>query len=337
MSNELKAVAEKYADPRRTVLLESAGTPATAVPLEVTDDPCWVLLSATGLLARTPTADPLPAEGPRAKHDVLLAAVTTTARGHVGLVTSAGRMLRLSVLDLPSVPLTAAPPALSGGGAVTEFVQLGKGERVVGLASLDPEGPVLAIGTAQGVVKRLKYDVPSNKDDWEIIALRPGDTVVGAVAVPAEETTELVFVTSDAQLLRFPADRVNPQGRSAGGMAGINLGKDATAIWFGAVDTSWEAVVVTVAGASGELDVGGGSIKVTPFAEYPVKGRATGGVRCHKFLKGEDVLTLGWVGYSPARGCSANGAPVDLPEVDVRRDGSGTKLTVPLTAVGGPV
>ncbi len=337
VSNELKAVSDKYADARRTVLLESAGTPATAVPLEVTDDPCWVLLSATGLLARTPTAEPLPTEGSRAKHDVLVASVTTTARGHVGLITSAGRMLRIPVLDLPSVPLTAAPPALSGGGAVSEFAQLNKGERVVGLASLDPDGPVLAIGTAQGVVKRLKYDVPSNKDDWEIIALRPGDSLVGAATVPAEETTELVFVTSDAQLLRFPAKLVNPQGRTAGGMAGINLGKDATAIWFGVVDTAWDAVVVTVSDGSGALDVGGGSIKVTPFAEYPGKGRGTGGVRCHKFLKGEDILTLGWVGYSPAKGCSANGAPVELPEVDIRRDGSGIKLSVPLTAVGGPV
>jgi DNA gyrase subunit A len=337
VSAELKEISDKFADPRRTVLLESAGLPATAVPLEVTDDPCWVLLSATGLLARTPTADPLPTEGSRAKHDVLVSAVAATARGHVGLVTSSGRMLRLSVLDLPSVPITAAPPALSGGGAVAEFAQLGKGERVIGLASLDPDGPVLAIGTAAGVVKRLKYDVPANKDEWEIIALRPGDTVVGAHAVSAAGNEELVFITSDAQLLHFPAERVNPQGRAAGGMAGVNLSPGATAIWFGAVDPQWDAVVVTVANAAGTLDVGGGSIKVTPFVEYPGKGRGTGGVRCHKFLKGEDVLSLGWVGYSPARGCSANGAPVDLPEVDARRDGSGVRLTVPLTAVGGAV
>ncbi|MGQ0843590.1 MAG: DNA gyrase/topoisomerase IV subunit A [Sporichthyaceae bacterium] len=337
VSAELKAVSDRYADPRRTVLLESAGTPATAVPLEVTDDPCWVLLSATGLLARTPSAEPLPTEGPRAKHDVLVAAVAATARGHVGLVTSAGRMVRIPVIDLPSVPLTATPPALSGGGAVTEFVQLAKNERVVGLASLAEDGPVLAIGTAQGVVKRLKYDVPANKDDWQIVDLRPGDSIVGSANIVAEETTELVFVTSDAQLLRFESAKVSRQGRTAAGMAGINLGAGATAIWFGAVDTSWDAVVVTVADGSGALDVGGGSIKVTAFAEYPAKGRATGGVRCHKFLKGEDVLTLAWVGYSPAKGCSANGAPVDLPDVDNRRDGSGIALAVPLTAVGGPV
>ena len=92
MSDELAEIAKKYGTPRRTVLLESAGVPAsTAVPLEVTDDPCWVLLSSTGLLARTLTADPLPTDGARAKHDVVVSVVRATARGEVAAVTSAGR------------------------------------------------------------------------------------------------------------------------------------------------------------------------------------------------------------------------------------------------------
>jgi DNA gyrase subunit A len=336
VSDELGEMSKKFATPRRTVLLESAGTPATTVALEVTDDPCWVLLSATGLLARTPTDEPLPADGPRAKHDVILSAVKASARGHVGAVTSAGRMIRLPVLDMPAVPITAAPPALSGGGALTEFVRLEKGEKVVALASLDPDGPVLAIGTAGGVVKRLKYDVPSNKDEWEVIALKDGDAVVGAASVGSEDD-DLVFITTDAQLLKFPAIKVTAQGRTSAGMAGINLSAGAKALWFGVVDPNRDGLVVTIAGSTGTLDVGDGSAKVTPYAEYPGKGRGTGGVRCQRFIKGEDTLTLAWAGAAPVRASSANGAPAELPEVDPRRDGSGTRLTKPVTAVGGPV
>ena len=67
VSTELADVAKAHGTPRRTVLLESAGVPATTTtPLEVADDPCWVLLSSTGLMARTGTADPLPAgRGPQ--------------------------------------------------------------------------------------------------------------------------------------------------------------------------------------------------------------------------------------------------------------------------------
>jgi DNA gyrase subunit A len=61
---------------------------------------------------------------------------------------------------------------------------------------------------------------------------------------------------------------------------------------------------------------------VTPFAEFPAKGRATGGVRAHRFVKGETRLGVAWIGQRPAAAMK-NGEPVELPEVDVRRDGSG--------------
>ena len=111
-----------------------------------------------------------------------------------------------------------------------------------------------------------------------------------------------MFVTSDAQLLRFGAEKVRPQGRAAGGMAGVNLAPGARVVSFGAVDLTlpdgeWASVVVTVAGTTGALPgTQTGTAKVTPYAEYPAKGRATGGVRCHRFLKGEDTLLLAWAG-----------------------------------------
>ncbi len=53
VSDELAEVARKFGTPRRTVLLEGgAEAVAAAVPLEVTDDPCVVLMSGTGLMAR---------------------------------------------------------------------------------------------------------------------------------------------------------------------------------------------------------------------------------------------------------------------------------------------
>jgi len=332
------------------VLLESAGAAVTAsraTPLEVADDPCRVLLSSTGLLARTTADEPLqaPEAGRRATHDAVVAAVRTTARAEVGAVTTLGRMLRLGVVDLPALPPVAGAPSLSGGARIEEFLPLAKGERVLTLVTLDqgegsPSSAGLALGTAQGVVKRVAADHPANKDAWEVIALREGDQVVGAVQL-GSQGCDLVFVTSDAQLLRFPADRVRPQGRAAGGMAGISLSRAATVVYFGAVDVTvpdgeWAHLVVTVAGSSyGLPGTQVGTAKVTPFAEYPAKGRATGGVRCHRFLKGEDTLLLAWAGPAPALAAAANGVPVPLPAADSRRDGSGTPLSQPISAVFG--
>ncbi len=353
VSAELADIAKRFGTPRRTVLLEGNGAALTAaVPLEVADDPCAVLLSSTGLLARTApgsggglTSDGGGPEG-RAAHDVIVSTAPATVRGTVGVVTSAGRMIKLSVLEFPALPPSAQFPGLSGGTPVREFVSLEPGETVVALAPLDTAAAGLALGTASGVVKRVLPDYPQARDEFEVITLKEGDQVVGAVQL-SSESQDLVLVSSDGQLLRFPASAVRPQGRIAGGMAGIRLSPRASVIWFGAVDQGGSGgpagaggpgghVVVTVAGSAGALPgTAAGSVKVSPYAEFPSKGRATGGVRCHRFLKGEDALILAWAGPSPALGATEAGGPVDLPGAFGRRDGSGVGLAQPLAAVGG--
>jgi DNA gyrase subunit A len=350
VSDELADVAKRFGTPRRTVLLEGGGAAVTAaVPLEVADDPCHVLLSATGLLARVAvdsdsderTVLQPPGTASRSAHDALASVVPATARGMIGVVTSAGRMLKLNVLEIPALALSASSPSLAGGTPATDFVPLERGEAIVALASVDEPGGGLALGTAEGVVKRVLPDYPQNRDEFELITLKEGDRVVGAAQVPAEDA-ELVFITSDAQLLHFPASSVRPQGRPAGGMAGVKLSAGATVTWFGVVSaasaagTSSPAVVVTVAGSARALDgTRASSVKVTPMHEYPGKGRATGGVRCHRFLKGEDTLVLAWAGPSPALGASESGAPIDLPGATGRRDGSGVPLAGQLAFLGG--
>jgi DNA gyrase subunit A len=184
-------------------------------------------------------------------------------------------------------------------------------------------------------VKRVNPEV-LGRDEWDVISLKEGDEVVGAVELATGAET-LCFITTDAQLLHFAADAVRPQGRSGGGIAGVRLTPGERVAFFGALDPA-AAVVVTASGASTALPgTEAGAVKVTPFSEYPAKGRATGGVRCHRFLKGEDTLLTAWAGAAPARAAASSGAPVDLPEATGRRDGSGLPAAQPIAAVSGPV
>ena len=338
VSDELAEVAKTYGTPRRTVLLESAGQAVSAAaPLEVADDPCLVYLSSSGLLARSADTEPSAEGGARTKHDVIVSTVRTTARGQVGALTSAGRLVKLDVLDLPTLPGTANHPHLQGGAPVSEFLVLEAGERVLSLVSLEPDGPGFALGTRAGVVKRVVPEVLANRDAWEVVRLGDGDVVVGAVELRTGEE-DLCFITSDAQLLRFGAQAVRPQGRSGGGIAGVRLAAKESVVFFGAFTPDDSAVVVTVSGSGTALPgTEPGAVKVTRFAEYPPKGRGTGGVRCHRFLKGEDTLVFAWAGRGPARAAAASGAPVDLPEPSGRRDGSGVPGSQPVVAAAGPV
>ncbi|WP_431798556.1 DNA gyrase/topoisomerase IV subunit A [Microbacterium kunmingense] len=339
---ELEATAEALGTPRRTLLLNGgpvaprSSKSAGPVDLQIADAPCRVFLSATGRMVRAERSPDAPGGGivppsRRAKHDAVRSAVDTTTRGNVGAVTSAGRLIRFSPVDLPSVPGNSVQ--LAAGSRADQYLGLTGGEHVVALVPLAADPPI-ALGTAQGVVKRVAAsELAAGKHDVAIIALKEGDRVIGAA--PALDGAELVFIAADAQLLRFDAASVRPQGRAAGGMAGIRLTPGVEAIGFFVVGGSaFDAVVVTVAGASTALaGTDAGSAKVSAFTEYPAKGRGTGGVRAHRFLKGEDTVTLAWVGSDP-RAVGTDGAVRALPASGARRDASGTPLDGVVGALG---
>jgi DNA gyrase subunit A len=292
-----------------------------------------ILLSATGRLATADLTLPYPearagqVNQPRAPHDVILSAAESI--GQVGAVTSAGRALLIDAAGLPELP--DGPWSLADAPAAADLLGLPEDEDVVAVYSLDPDVPPLALGTVQGVVKRV---VPEYKgwDEWEVIGLKEGDRVIGAA--PAADADDVVFITSDGQLLRTPAREVRAQGRPAGGMAGVRLAEGARVLAFAAVARADRDAALVATLATGPRPDAPWTAKVTPFALYPAKGRATGGVRCHRFLKDQDRLALAWAGLPPARASDHDGGFRNLPAVDERRDGTGTKVYASFAYLG---
>ena len=236
-------------------------------------------------------------------------------------------MIRVHVGDIPD-----AGAALEAGAMVraSEFFGLLASETLVGLIELKDTNE-LALATAQGTVKRVLADYPA-KEHFELIALKDGDQVVSAVL--ANEAKEYVIVTSDTQVLRFSADTVRAQGRAASGVAGINLADGAKVIAFAAITHPEEAFVVTAANSSAALaGTDAGSIKLSSLAEFPAKGRATGGVRGQKLLRSEDQLYFAAATNQSPAASATDGKPLDLPE-SAKRDASGTPAPAAIRGVG---
>ncbi|WP_294181226.1 DNA topoisomerase (ATP-hydrolyzing) subunit A [uncultured Schumannella sp.] len=342
VSSELAEAAEKFGTPRRTLLTEarpapprsaSAAAKQAAAALEIADVPTLVVFSTTGRAVRIDLpegVDAPAAPARRSRHDAIRSTVTATSRSELGAITNRGRLIRFTPVDLPVVPPNSVQ--LAAGAKLRDYLGLSdKKEHVVALVSLTSEQPI-ALGTAQGIVKRVTPGNWPSRPDFEVISLKPGDEVVGVGHT--SDTSELVFVTSDAQLLHFAATSVRPQGPSAGGMAGVKVSPKARALFFGVVDQPETAVVVTISTPDGVLagtDAGRG--KVSSFADFPGKGRATGGVRAQSFLKGESSLELAWVGPAPAVPVGPDGSLRSLPEAGSKRDASG----IPLDAVIGSI
>ncbi len=340
VSVELGEAAAKHATPRRTLLLESSGMQVhkTSVELEVPNEPCFVLMSSTGLLARTTTyslpAKPMDASIQRNPHDCIISVIPAHTRGDIGIVSTSGNVHRVSVVDIPNIPSTVGVPAISGGGPLGAFVDLPRGDQAVAICPIDSE---ILIITRSGVVKRLAAGHAISRSQWDVIRLEPHDSVIAAIgsAAPEFDKSDIVLVSSQGQLLRFSMSGLRAQGRSAGGVLGMKL--NGAHIVFGGIVTPTDAnVVATVSGSSQALPgTELGNAKVTFLSEYPTKGRATAGVRCHKFRAGEDLVLKAWAGPGPARGATSSGMPAYLPQPDNRRDGTGVPLSLPIDSISG--
>lgn len=341
---------------------------AAAIALQIDDEPCAVMLSATGLIARTSENalerwENRSSADQRVKDDQIISIFRTTTRSSYGLITSAGRLIVAHVVELPVVSADG-PLHVTGGVHAEELIGMTentdpiRGERVIAAIAMPTaddsgdhaaEPAPLALGTRNGVIKRWNRESPTTMDSWSIIDLKDDDEVLAAAE--ARDEDRLVFVSTDSSLLTFDAKNVRPQGRTAGGMAGIRLAEGCSVAAFAVIPANkvaWNyeegdnglfsasgAVVLTVAGDSEALPgTENGSAKVTPLEMYPTKGRGTGGVRSQRFLKGQDTLILAFVGTYPVHASTEGGAGVELPKPDMRRDGSGTELSAPIAIVG---
>jgi DNA gyrase subunit A len=316
VSKELDEVAEEFGDARRTQLIDSEGVTVSRKPVQVAqleDSPATVNLDAMGNLFRSePSSQSQSGSG---------SFISTSLRKDVGLVTSKGRILRVHVSDLPAMSAGVSTTASSAD----RFLGL-SGESVVGLADWLSDA-TYAIGTNNGVVKRLTGPFP-DKEEVEVIGLKDGDKIVAFTI--AQDGSELCFVTSNANVLIFPATSVRPQGLSAGGMSGITA-SNSRVIGFGVVDS--DTHLVTAANSSlalGSTDPG--AMKITPVANYPRKGRGTQGVRCHRFLKNQDQLYFAGLSSASPVLLNLDGSELAAVEIDQRRDGSGLAIDEYLAA-----
>ncbi len=305
--------------------------------LEIADTPCVALLSGTGpgrphgrrrcAGARRPPGRARRGGGRGAHHH---------AQRRRAPSPRAGACCAWAWWTCPALPPTDGPPSLSGGAPVDRARGAGArraGGRPDGRSartrppSRSARPPAWSSGWSPRTPRRAR-------DAWEVIGLKDGDEVVGAV--PVTDSDELVLVTSDAQLLHFPASAVRPQGRPAGGMAGDQALRRRP----GALRRCGER--------SGRRRRGDRSPARPTRCRAPRRARRRSArSRCSPPRAGPPAACAPsascaartaccWPGWAPApaRASGSAGQAIELPEPDQRRDGSGVPLPAPVHTIG---
>lgn len=328
---ELDSIAKKYGSPRRTKIVSVDSIPDIddfdqISHADIPDDPCVVSLAASGLVGREPLG--VTKSYTQSKHDVILNVVVTTTQTPILAITTAGRLLKSLVFDIPEVG------GRSRGKEVSEVFDSDRGETVLGIfagGDNDGQGPPLTLVTANGMVKRLDTaalaEVSSGRP---VIKLGDRDRLVSAFS--CDPDSDIVMVSSDAQALRTRSDSISIQGAGAKGVAGMALRGKAKIVAAG--EAVSDSVVITVTDR--------GSTKSTLADEIGTKGRGGSGVRITKFSDDRHIdyawiglpeRTVAIVGQSDAP-TKPDNSPESVGMKPTRRDGLGKVTSRRILAIG---
>lgn len=267
-------------------LLEAEKSLVKEVKSDDKNLPCFVARFEDGRLLKSDSAFAYMQNAKKIAHTPLIEVVKLKTQDFIVVLDSAGVGHKVPLSYLPDdLPISAKDMGLS----------LPRGVRVVGFAKYEymKSDIGLAIGTCGGEVKLVKNDFPKGADEFPLISLKDGDSVVDARWIgKALTNTYFSFVTSYGNILLFDAKSINPTGHKAGGVRGIKLkADDDSVIQFGWVmdAKSPDNMLVTYSGVT---------IKSTLLSEIPTKNKGGMGVATQIFKSGEKNLKNAFVGVN---------------------------------------
>ncbi len=284
MKDELAEIRDKYADERRSEITAHEGE----IDLEqmIADTPMAITITKSGYIKSTALStfrqqnrggvgvsgfdlkegDYVEHMFIASKHDYLL------------FITSVGKIYRTKVYEVPEGART------SKGRALVNVLPLADGEQVKAVYRTRnyDENKYIVMATKKGVVKKTEFDAYNTKLRADgIIALNlksEDDELIGVALTSGED--DLLLISANGQAVRFHEQTVRSMGRTAAGVAGMKLRDGDEVISIDVAKDADELLLLTEQGFG----------KRSPVSDFPVKGRATMGVKAFGNIEGKGRL-----------------------------------------------
>ena len=270
IKGELKAIREKYADERRTKIIEHADD--LSIEDLIADEDVVVTVSHAGYVKRNPVSDyRAQKRGGRGKtgasmkeEDFVEQVFVASTHSYLLQFTNRGRLYWLKVHEIPAAGRAAR------GKAIVNLIQFKPDEKPAAILSIkkfDP-GLFVAFVTRKGIVKRTELEQFSNPRPSGIIALGidDGDALVSVLLT--DGTKDILLSTKQGMSIRFKEEEVRAMGRSAFGVKGITLEETDEVVGAEVIEVGKTILTVTENGYG----------KRTEESEYRIQGRGGKGI-----------------------------------------------------------
>jgi DNA gyrase subunit A len=258
--NELKAVREKHADERRTIIIDESGE--FRIEDLIADEDMAITVTNTGYVKRTAISTyRMQRRGGKGRigmrtreEDFVSHLFVASTHAYIMIFSDRGRVYWLRVHEIPDAG------ADSRGKAIANLVSMEEGERIAALLAVrewpEEDGEAFVVmGTRQGVIKKTDLSLFSNPRPSGIIAMgvEPDDAVI---AVELSDGNSQIFLgTRDGMAIRFDEKDVRAMGRTAYGVRGITLRDEDEVVAMEVVQEGGTLLTVTQHGYGKRTDL----------------------------------------------------------------------------------
>ena len=273
IKEELLEIKRKYADPRRTEIVDSEDD----IDIEdlIERHECVITLTNSGYIKRLP-ADTYSAQRRGGKgliamqtkdEDYIEKVLVANSHSHLLMFTDNGKIFVRKVYRIPEASRTAK------GSNLINIIEIEKGERVTAMIALDEfrDGEYLTMVTEKGVIKRtsvMEYEY-QRKGGKIAINLDEGDRLIFVGHTTGEN--HVLIGTKNGYAARFHENKVTVVGRTARGVRGIDLRDGDIVCGVVIVDTEKKLLTITENGFGKKSD----------FSEFEARNRGIMGVIIH--------------------------------------------------------
>ena len=229
MQDELEEIKEKYADKRRTKIIQNAINQISQKDT-IPNEEVIVMLSRENYIKRVPTSTFRTQRrggkgiiGGTTKEDDEIKLIRS-ANNHDELFyfTNKGRVFKLPVYEIPKASRQAK------GQAIVNLLQLQEKETITAILNSHEKftGECLIMATKKGTVKKTKVEDFKNVRKSGLIAIKLRDNDSLEWVREVSKGNEVMIVTKNGKGIRFKEDNARPMGRASIGVRGIKLKQD---------------------------------------------------------------------------------------------------------------
>jgi DNA gyrase subunit A len=286
IATELEEIKSKYADKRRTEIVEN-----DAEILEedlIQEEDMIVTISHAGYIKRTSPKDYRaqkrggkgrigagvtggrasgpPGSGPEPRdEDWITQLFVASTHAYVFFFSDKGKVYVKKVYEIPQAART------SKGRAIVNFIGMEPGEKVAAIALVPKieKGKFVMTLTKKGQIKKTEVDEFENFREKGIIGVKVDDGDQLLHAALTDGTRDVLIATKGGQSIRFPEEQVRPMGRATHGVKAIDLGADDEVVGLEVSDPLLSHALAVCANGYG---------KRTSFEEFRKQNRGGKGI-----------------------------------------------------------